>query len=181
MDPRPVVPIETGLITELKRPSPLGIRLIGSFKLISAVLLVLLGYGIFREIGNDPAIEAKILASALKLDPQNHYIHSAINAISGVSKGQLYALSAGTFIYAILYAIEGMGLILQKKWGEYFTIFMTGLLIPVEAYEVIREPEPLRVSILALNVAIVAYLIVQLRRTHRLEKAAKGAPVSLAE
>ena len=168
-------------MTNLKPPSPLGIRLIGIFKLISAVLLVLLGYGIFREIGNDPAIEAKILASALKLDPQNEYIHAAIHAISGVSQRQLYAISAGTFLYAILYAIEGLGLILQKTWGEYFTIFMTGLLIPVEAYEVIRKPTWLRVAILTLNVAIVIYLIVQLRRTHRLEKARRAEQVGVAD
>ena len=168
-------------MTDLKRPSPLGIRLIGIFKIISAGLLVLLGYGIFREIGNDPALEAKILASALKLDPQNEYIHAAIHAVSGVSRRQLFAISAGTFIYAILYAIEGFGLILQKKWGEYFTIFMTGLLIPVEAYEVIRKPTALRLTILALNVGIVVYLIVQLRRTHRLEKAAKAAQVGVAD
>ncbi len=146
------------------RRSPLGITVIGYFKLFSAVMLVGLGIGIFRQIGGDPAAEVGRLVGALKLDPDNKYIHTAMSGISGVTTKQLYALSAGTFVYAILYTIEGVGLVLQRRWGEYFTVFMTGSLIPFEAYEVIRKLTVLRSVILALNVAIVLYLIIQLRR-----------------
>lgn len=159
---------------------PLGIKVIGTFKLISAVLLVGLGYGIFKQIGTDPAIETGRIVGALKLDPDNKYIHQAMAAISGVSPKQLYALSAGTFLYAILYSIEGIGLLLHKRWGEYFTVFMTGSLIPFEAYEVLRKPTVLRTLILLLNVGIVAYLVLQLRRSRRVERVLAGTPEATA-
>ncbi len=151
-------------MTSEPKKSPVGITVIGYFKLISSLMLVGLGIGIFRQIGGDPAAEVGHLVGALKLDPDNKYIHAALSGISGVTTRQLYALSAGTFVYALLYAIEGIGLVLHRRWGEYFTVFITGSLIPFEAYEVIRKLTVLRSVILALNVAIVVYLIVQLKR-----------------
>lgn len=163
-------------MTSAPRQSPLGIKLIGIFKLISSVLLVGLGIGIFKQVGGDPEAEIEHLVAALKLDPGNKYIHTALQAVSGVTVHQLYLISAGTFVYAILYAIEGVGLVLQRRWGEYFTVIITGSLIPFEAYEVIRKLTALRFFLLALNVAIVVYLIVQLKRGHRGESESNAEP-----
>jgi len=154
------------------RKSPLGIRVIGIFKLVSAILLVGLGYGIFRQVGGDPEKLIEQLVGSLKLDPGNRYIHQVLEAVSGVSQRQLKLASAGTFVYALLYATEGIGLVLQRRWGEYFTVIMTGSLIPLEVWEVVLKVTGLRVFLLALNVAIVAYLVVQLRRGHQDEGAA---------
>ena len=156
-------------MTDGQRKSPIGITLIGIFKLISSLLLVGLGVGIFRQVGGDPEAEIEHIVAALKLDPGNKYIHTALEAVSGITIRQLYLLSAGTFVYAILYAIEGVGLVLHRKWGEYFTVFITGSLIPFEAYEVVRKLTVLRFVLLALNVAIVVYLVIQLRRARQAE------------
>ena len=48
----------------------------------------------------------------LGLDPQNHVIHSVISALTGVDRKHLRAIEAGTFFYALLHLIEGIGLIL---------------------------------------------------------------------
>jgi len=156
-------------MTSVPRKSPLGIKLIGIFKLISSVLLVGLGIGIFKQVGGDPEAEIEHIVAALKLDPGNKYIHTALEAVSGITIRQLYLISAGTFVYAILYAIEGIGLVLHRKWGEYFTVFITGSLIPFEAYEVLRKLTALRFVLLALNVAIVVYLVIQLKRSRQAE------------
>lgn len=162
------------------RKSPLGIKVIGIFKLISSVLLVGLGYGIFRQIGGDPEKQIERIVGALKLDADNRYIHTLMEAISGVSQRQLYLASAGTFVYAILYAIEGTGLVLQRRWGEYVTIFITGSLIPFETWEVIRRLTPIRSFVLALNVGIVVYLVLQLRRSIRLDTEIKVEPTPVS-
>ena len=159
-----------------QQQAPLGIKVIGYFKLVSSVLLVGLGYGIYHRIGPDFGQQMIDVIAALKLDPRNRIIHRAMEAISGVTEHQLYLVSAGTFTYAVLYAIEGIGLVLHKRWGEYVTIFITGSLIPFEAYEVFRKPTALRLLILALNAAIVAYLVLQLRKSHRAEAALRKIP-----
>ena len=147
--------------------NPLGLQLIGAFKFASGLLLVALGVGLFRDAHSDPAKEAEHIVAALKLDPGNHYVHAAIEKISGVGPKQLRAIGVGTFLYALMYLIEGSGLLLRKRWAEYFTVVATGLFIPLEIYEVARRPTPVRLAILAINVAIVAYLIYQLRRKGR--------------
>jgi uncharacterized membrane protein (DUF2068 family) len=53
---------------------------------------------------------------------------------------------------------------MQKRWGEWLTVIITGSLIPVELYEIYRHPSPVKFAALAVNAAIVAYLVVHMRR-----------------
>ena len=48
-------------------------------------------------------------------------------------------LSAGTFIYAGIFLVECVGLALQRRWAEYFTIIDTSSFLPIEAYELARR------------------------------------------
>jgi len=70
--------------------------------------------------------------------------------------------------YALLYATEGVGLWLQKRWAEYLTTFATASLIPFEIWELTRGLGLLKAAALAINIAIVIYLYYVLRtdRTH---------------
>ena len=144
--------------------SVLGLRLIGGFKFASGLLLVGLGVGLFRGAGGDPGDEAEYLIAALKLDPDSRYIHALIARVADVTPGQLRALGVGTFLYALLYLVEGTGLWLRKHWAEYLTVVATGLFIPLEIYEVARRVTPIRIGLLMVNVAILVYLIRQIRR-----------------
>jgi uncharacterized membrane protein (DUF2068 family) len=58
---------------------------------------------------------------------------------------------------------EGIGLLLRKRWAEYFTIITTGGLVPLEIYEIARHVTAAKIVVLALNVAIVVYLVVRVR------------------
>jgi uncharacterized membrane protein (DUF2068 family) len=147
--------------------NPLGLKLIGGFKFVCGLLLVALGVGLFRHAHDDPAAEAEHLVSALKLDPDNFYIHTAIEKVTNIKPKQLRAIGAGTFLYALMYLVEGGGLLLRKHWAEYLTVVATGLFIPLEIYEVVRRITVGRVGLLAINVAIVAYLIYELMQKER--------------
>ena len=74
------------------------------------------------------------------------------------------ALEAGTFFYALLHVIEGTGLILGKDWAGYLVIVATSSLVPFEIYEIAHKISLLRIAIFVLNVGIVIYLIVTLRK-----------------
>ena len=60
--------------------------------------------------------------------------------------------------------VEGVGLALQKRWAEYFTIITTSSLLPIEIYELLRRVSLGRSLALAINLAVVAYLVLELRR-----------------
>ena len=58
---------------------------------------------------------------------------------------------------------EGAGLLFRKRWAEYFTVVMTGVFIPLEVYELVKRYTTLRLGVLALNAAVLGYLISKLR------------------
>ena len=66
--------------------------------------------------------------------------------------------------YSALFLSEGIGLLLRKRWAEYFTVIVTGSLILLELYEIARRPTGVRVAVSLLNVSIVWYLARGLRR-----------------
>lgn len=67
-------------------------------------------------------------------------------------------LAIGAIIYALLEGTEGVGLAMRRRWAEYLTVIATGILIPYEAYEVIRSVTLFKVGALLLNIAVVGYL-----------------------
>ncbi len=146
------------------RKGPLGLRIIAIIKLISATLLASVGFGIFHLLRSDIAITLEHFVHRLHLDPDRRMITEMMAKISGMSPKHLKEIDAGTFFYALLYFIEGLGLFFAKHWAEYLTILATGLFIPLELYEVIQKANMLRLAVLILNILIVFYLILQLQR-----------------
>ena len=71
----------------------------------------------------------------------------------------------GTFIYAAIFFTEGTGLWFRKRWAEYFTIITTSSLLPIEIYELVRHATLGKWFALLINLAVVAYLVRELRRT----------------
>ena len=78
------------------------------------------------------------------------------------SSGRPQGARSGTFYYAGLEGLEGVGLLLRKRWAGYLTVVATGLLLPVAVYEIARKPSALRIVVLLGNLAILVYLIVKL-------------------
>lgn len=144
-----------------------GIRIIGAMKLAGAVLLLAAGVGIFRLMRGDVGGALEHYASRLHLDPENRLVQEVVYRVAGIDRGHLKALGAGTFFYSALEGLEGVGLILRRRWAEYLTVLATGLLLPVELYELARKVNAVRVAILLANLAILAYLIWRLREDRR--------------
>ena len=138
---------------------------IALFKLFKGVLLVAVGIGALNLLHTDVAETVAHWVDILRVDPDNRFIHGLLTRALRVSPKQLVATSIGTFIYAGLLLTEGTGLLLRKRWAEYFTIMTTSVLIPLELYELQRHFTVAKVGVLVVNVAIVMYLVVHVRRT----------------
>jgi uncharacterized membrane protein (DUF2068 family) len=99
----------------------------------------------------------------LHLDPDNRYIGKAMAKVLSLDPRQLRAIRAGTLVYSALLLTEGIGLLLRRRWAEYFTVIVTGSFIPIEVYEITRRLTGTRLALLGVNVAVVWYLIAVLR------------------
>ncbi len=151
------------LVAEPDRAAALW--LIGAFKLAKGLILVVVGLGTLHLVHRDLSETAVIITRRFHLNPSNRYLDLALSRFLSLDARQLRQISAGTFCYAALLLTEGVGLLLRKRWAEYFTIIVTGSFIPLELYELTRRLSTTRVIVLALNVAIVWYLVVVLRRS----------------
>jgi uncharacterized membrane protein (DUF2068 family) len=141
-----------------------GLRVIAAFKLLKALALVALGVGAVKLLHKDVAAVAEHWINVFQVDPRNHFIDLVLEKLSILDDRRLKELSIGTFIYAGIFLVEGVGLALQKRWAEYFTIITTSSLLPIEIYELARRVSIGRSLALAINLAVVAYLIFELRR-----------------
>ena len=83
--------------------------------------------------------------------------------LTNIPPRQIRELGIGTFFYAGLFFTEGIGLWLLKPWAEWLTVIATSSLVPLEFYEIFRRPTLIRIALLVVNVAIVAYLIYRIR------------------
>ena len=140
------------------------LRLIALFKFLKAALLIALGVGLFRFLHRDIGEVLEHWTKALRLDPGSHYVNLALEKAAHLSPQQVKRLGLGSFLYAGLFVTEGTGLWLRKRWGEWLTVIITSSLVPLEVYEIYRHFSLVKIAVLAVNVAIVVYLIYHMRR-----------------
>jgi len=154
-----------------KSPHGRGLRLIAAFKLLKAVALIAVGVGALKLLHKDVAGVVEHWINMFQVDPRNHFIDLLLDKLAILDDRRLKELSVGTFVYAAIFFVEGLGLALRKRWAEYFTIITTSSLLPIEIYELARRVSIGKSLALIVNVAVVAYLIFELRRYPKRNKA----------
>jgi uncharacterized membrane protein (DUF2068 family) len=159
--------------TSLARESSKTLLIIALFKILKGILLIAVGIGALKLLHRDVADVVIQWVNILRVDPDNRLVHGLRTRVVGISPKQLEALSAGTFMYAGLLLTEGTGLLLRKRWAEYFTIITTGGLIPLEVYELSRHLTRVKVVVLLVNAAIFLYLVIRVRRVRPTHGAAE--------
>jgi uncharacterized membrane protein (DUF2068 family) len=136
-----------------------GLLAIGLFKLLKSIFFFLVGVGALHLVHKDLAEELMRLARAMRFDPEGHIVHLALQKVDTVNAHRLREIGAGTFAYSALALTEGIGLVLEKPWAEYLTLSLTVVFLPWEVYEIVRHPSWFRFALLAINLAVLGYLL----------------------
>jgi uncharacterized membrane protein (DUF2068 family) len=142
-----------------------GLMLIAVFKFAKSAGLLLLGFGALHFLHHDLAASVAHLVDLLRIDPHSKNLLWLMEKISNVDAKKLHELSIGTFFYAALFLCEGTGLALGKRWAEYLTIISTASLMPIEIFEIYKNATPAKIFLFLVNILVVAYLVIELRRT----------------
>jgi uncharacterized membrane protein (DUF2068 family) len=140
------------------------LKTIAAFKLVKALLLVGVGLGSLNLLNPTAADKAERWVSILswRLGPRAAF--AVQNRLSRFGDSQLRMVAIVAFLYAGLFAVEGVGLWKSKRWAEYLTIIATSSLVPFEVYELIRHASWQRVVTLGINLLVVGYLIWKVRQ-----------------
>jgi uncharacterized membrane protein (DUF2068 family) len=157
----------TGQPSPAPKPRFGVLRTIALYKLVKVVLLLGVAYGELRL--RDASLAAKLLswAQARPYGLEHRIVTQLLEWFSGLSVTRIHAMQLVTLAYAAVFAVEGVGLWMQKRWAEWLTVIITASLIPLEAWEIFYRPTVGKTLILLANAAVVAYLVWHVRTKNR--------------
>ena len=164
-----------------------GVFLIAVFDLIKAVLFLLAAVGVFHLVNRNTHVELTRLLHVFRLNDDHAIVRHLLVKANVITDPDKRILSEVLFLYVVLYAVEGIGLLLRKRWAEYFAVATTVIPLPFEVrtlfhhatHPLLGNPLPpdqaaplilhsqvfvLKCAALIINVGIVWYLVYHLRR-----------------
>jgi len=143
------------------------LRTIALYKLLKVLLLLAAAYGELRL--HDASLSAKLVTwvEARPSGLEHNVVTWVLQWLSGLSESKIQALRFVTFTYAAVFAVEGIGLWMQKRWAEWLTTIITASLIPLEVWEFLHRPNLGKAAVVIANVVIVAYLFWHVRARGR--------------
>lgn len=143
------------------------LRTIALYKMLKVLLLLAVAYGESRLV--DASIVAKLVTwtSARPNGLEHQVMTQLIEWLSGLSAWRIHALRIVTLSYAFVFAVEGVGLWMRKRWAEWLTVIVTASLIPLELWELFSKPTIAKGAVIIANAAIVAYLAWHVRSRGR--------------
>jgi len=148
------------------------LRLLSLERFIKGLAVLAAGYGVFRFRSHRDAVQRafnedipllKPLADKLGYKLEDSSIVHEINTVISASTNTLLYVAIGLVTYGVLQLIEGTGLWLLKRWGEYFAVLATSLGLPIEIYELTEKITAIRIGTLVINVAAVLYILLSKR------------------
>ncbi len=148
------------------------LRFLAIERWVRGALILLLGVAVLqfkssqisiRQLVERDLSAAKPLLNQLGWNAGDSGLIHSVEKVLNAKGSTLNLVAAFLIFYGALQLVEGTGLWLLKRWGEYFAVVATALFLPLEIYELSEKVTTLRVGAFVLNVAAVIYLLLSKR------------------
>lgn len=136
-----------------------GLLLIAVYKGLQALLFITVGIGALRLLHKDIDEVIGHIGDLMRFNPESKFVNFLYDRASLINDPLLRRIGALAFSYAGLSLAEGIGLFLEKAWGEYLTLAITASFLPWEIFEIFHRVTLVRVGLLVGNLLIFAYLL----------------------
>jgi len=145
------------------------LKLIAIFKIVKALLLLMLGASLLFLNSRTGWLEAIYdwAADEILLEHGRATMWLLNKLQAAVAGEHLRATAFLALLYSGVLFTEGIGVYLQKRWAEFLMVFATAALIPLEVRHLWHRPSVGAVSILVINCFIVWFLYRVLKRDAR--------------
>ena len=144
-----------------------GLRMVAAVEATKGMLVLAVGAGLLGLIHRDVEAAAERVVRAFHLNPASRTPRVFLDLAGQLTSTRLQLLALGAAAYAALHLVEAYGLWRSRRWAEWLTVAAGGIYIPVELYELWKGVGPIKLGLLAVNLAIVAYLAHDLWRQRR--------------
>ena len=128
---------------------------------LGAVLLVVAGNQAHLHSDFDRIVNALQAGGGAPIDRTG--LLGTLTKVFRVTPAHLRELAVVVLAYGVLELVEMVGLWLARRWAEYLTFVATTALVPFEIYELTKSLSAIKIVTLALNLAIVVYLLLAKR------------------
>lgn len=143
-----------------------GLEVIAVLKMVQSAGLIIAGLGALGLLNAGKFDAAQDWLEQLSLREGHHltvYLSErGLYLLESATPKHLVVAALGSFLYAAIFLVEGIGLWRCKRWAEYLTISVTASLLPFEIFAVAKGATPIRVGAVLLNIVVVLYLWWQL-------------------
>ncbi len=148
------------------------LRVFAIERFLRAILIGAAAYVVWRfqysRVSLEQAFDRELplvrtLFSQLGFDVDHSKLVGLIKHALTLSNGSIRLLAALLAGYAAVEVVEGTGLWLGKRWGEYFAMVVTSVFLPYEIYELTAKVTVTRLLLFAINLALVLYLVITKR------------------
>jgi len=136
-----------------------GVRVVAAVEATKGLLILVVGAGLLSLIHRDLQATAEHLVRVFHLNPASRTPRVFLDLAEELTSSRLQLLALGASLYASLHLVQAVGLWHGKRWAEWLTVVAGGVYIPVELYELWRGVTGPKLGLLAVNIAIVVYLV----------------------
>jgi uncharacterized membrane protein (DUF2068 family) len=161
---RPAVRGEAGLNDATPPRRSRVLTLIALFKLAKSIACIVLAAMAFHLLQPNVAAHVGRWLESLTWATRHGLVMRAIEWFVDLGPRQFRVFGTAALAYAVLYAVQGIGLWFGRRWAEYLIVVETGLLLPIEVWELQHRFSVFKLGVLVTNIVIVAYLIHVLRK-----------------
>ncbi len=151
-----------------------GLLLIALYKFAHAALFLGVGAGAHHLLHKDLSETVLHVVHHLRFNPESHLVDFLLEKVSLITDPMIRRVEVAAFAYAALGTAEGVGLYLEKAWGEILTLLLTASFLPLECVELIHRQTWIRASLFAINLVVLLYLIPVILRQRRRRAASRG-------
>jgi uncharacterized membrane protein (DUF2068 family) len=155
-------------------PGQSGLRAIALFEAAKGAVVLAAGVGALEFVGRDTQSVAEDIVRHFHLNPAHGFPRIFMLLAEQATPAHLWILAGGAAAYAGLRFMEAYGLWNQRRWAEWFALISSGLYVPIEVWELGHGLTRVRLSLLAVNMAILGYVAWTLKSGMR---GSHGSPV----
>jgi len=145
-------------------PQPATLRLIAVFEAVKGFAAISASMGLLSLAHHDVQALAQALIGHFHLDPHAHYPRMLLDEAALLASANLRQVVSLLWAYSGIRLSEAYGLWRDRAWAEWLAAVSGAVYLPLEVSHLLQRTTWINAGVLALNVAVVAYMVLRLRR-----------------
>lgn len=146
---------------------PIGrkaLDVIAVFEGVKGVAAIAASFGLLSLAHHDVRAIAYALIGHFHLNPDAHYPRIFLDKATLLANANLRQVVLLAWAYAAIRLTEGYGLWRDRPWAEWLAAVSGAVYLPLELNHLLTHTTAINAIVLIGNVAVVAYMVVRLRR-----------------